>query len=294
MLRMPTSYVYLTGRAELKTVVGDGGAVVVSVSKNHGLTWRRAACITNSGNQTVDLTGLVYRLYDYRLKIELSGQGTGLDGLRILHDVQHSQAPLPALAPGENKISFSVGPQTGTITLEGHMHPEEGKNAPIQHMDYQPELKGVSPIWLHVGDSGKGEATYTIRTPGEITSLRMNAHYRARDARDNYEVQASYDGGKTFATVGQWGGPTAGANKYLTVQDVPAETKEARVRLNGNQRNTTCILDLRIDADYTEPNGGFRPVKITYIWEENGQEKKHVHVARQENESYTISCATRR
>lgn len=290
VLRMPTSYVYLTGRVNLQAVVGPGGAIVVSASRNHGRTWMQAARITDSGAHTVALTDLVYRLYDYRLKIELSGQGTGLDRVHVVHDVQHSQAPLPALAPGENQISFSAGPPTGTLTLEGHMHPDEGKDAPLQHLEYQPELHGVSPNWLHVGDSGRGEATYTIQTPGAITRLRMNAHYRARDPQDNYAVQASYDGGTTFTTVGHWSGPTAGANQYLIVPDVPAGTREARVRLVGSQRNTACIFDLRIDADFQEPHGGFRPVKITYVWEEDGREKRHVHVARQESENYTIHC----
>jgi hypothetical protein len=197
---------------------------------------------------------------------------------------------LPALAQGDNTVRCSVGPQTGTITLEGHMHPEEGRQAPVQHMDYQPALNGLSPIWLRVGDNGKGEATYTIRTPGAMTGLRLNAHYRARDAGDSYEVQASWDGGKTYTKVGELSGPTSGTNQYITVQDVAAGTQEARVRFLGNQRNTTCIFDLRIDADYTEPTGGFRPVKITYVWEENGQEQQHVHVARQPSESYTIRC----
>jgi hypothetical protein len=292
VLRMPTSYIYLTGRAELKTVVGEGGAVVISLSKDHGLAWKEAARITATGEQKVDLKPLVYRLYDYRLKIELSGKGTGVDGLKIVHDVLHSQAPLPALAQGENKISFSTGPQEGTITLEGRMNPDEGKNAPVKHTEYLPELKGLNPVWLRVGDTGTGEAVYTIRTPGEITRLRLNAHYRARDAKDKYEVHASSDGGKTFAKVGEWGGPTAGANNYFIVDGVPAGTKEARVKLLASQRNTTCIFDLRIAADYKEPAGGFRPVKITYIWEENGQEKKDVHVVKQASETYTINCAT--
>jgi hypothetical protein len=38
------------------------------------------------------------------------------------------------------------------------------------------------------------------------------------------------------------------------------------------------------------PNSGFRPVKITYLWEEDGVDKTDVHVARQESESYAIRC----
>jgi hypothetical protein len=65
------------------------------------------------------------------------------------------------------------------------------------------------------------------------------------------------------------------------------------VRFSGTQRNTLVLHNARIDADYTEPRGGFRPVKITYRWDENGQPKEDIHIARQPGESYTITCTSR-
>ena len=65
------------------------------------------------------------------------------------------------------------------------------------------------------------------------------------------------------------------------------------MRYAGTQRNTTCLFDFRIDADYREPRGGFRPVRVTYAWQENGVEKRDVHVARRPEERYTIRCAAR-
>ena len=51
------------------------------------------------------------------------------------------------------------------------------------------------------------------------------------------------------------------------------------------------IFNHRIDADYRLPHAGFRPVRITYRWTEDGAEKTDVHVARRERESYAIRCA---
>ena len=51
-----------------------------------------------------------------------------------------------------------------------------------------------------------------------------------------------------------------------------------------------CGGALRIDVDYKEPHGGFRPAKITYVWHEDGQQKTHVHVATRPRETYTINC----
>jgi hypothetical protein len=64
------------------------------------------------------------------------------------------------------------------------------------------------------------------------------------------------------------------------------------VRYAGTSRNATGLLNFRIDADYREPSGAFRPVRVTYAWEENGQPRQDVHVARQPQERYTITCAT--
>jgi hypothetical protein len=34
-------------------------------------------------------------------------------------------------------------------------------------------------------------------------------------------------------------------------------------------------------------------VKVTYVWDENGAEKKDVHVAQKPEETYTINCAAK-
>ena len=62
------------------------------------------------------------------------------------------------------------------------------------------------------------------------------------------------------------------------------------MRFSASQKNTTAMFGLRIDADYREPAGGFRPVKITYAWEEGGKPKSDVHVARSPQDTYTITC----
>lgn len=291
VVRMPSSYVFLKGRAELKAVVGEGGSIVVSVSDNNGLNWKEAQKIAQTGDVTVDLTKLVFRRYDYRLKVELNGNGTGLNALKITNDIQHSQAPLPAILPGANKITFSAGPQEGTITLEGCMNPDQSAGKQVAYTDFHPEVTGLAKSMLTVGDTGTGTATFSVPTPGDITRVRMNAHYRARDARDGFDAEVSFDEGKTFAALGKFEGPFKASSKYLIFDKVPAGARLALVRLVGHQRNTALIFDLRIDVDYKEPMGGFRPVQITYVWTEDGQDKTDVHVARQPKDAWTITCA---
>jgi hypothetical protein len=135
--------------------------------------------------------------------------------------------------------------------------------------------------------------TIPVATPGEMTRLRFGCQYRARDKVDGWDMLVSFDGGKTFQKAGRCEGPTPGFSKYITFVEVPAGTREAVVRFSGQQRNTTCMFQLRVDADYKQPNGGFAPVRVTYVWEENGQERKDVHVAQAPEEGYTIRCAAK-
>ena len=286
---MPSSYVYLGGSLVLKPAIGPaGGSIKVSFSDNNGLDWKEIAKETTATDVFVDLKPFCYRRYDYRLKIEMTGKGTGLTALRLTHGVQHSQAPLPALAAGKNTITFSSGPQEGTVTIEGSTNPDS-RGKQLMMTDFHPDLQGVDEGFRLT--AGKGDATFKVSTPGDIARIRFGAHYRARDAKDGFDLQVSFDGGKSFKNVGRLAGPFRGNCTYVTVGDVPAGAREALVRYSGRQSNTTCVFDFRIDADYREPVGGFRPVRITYLWTEDGVEKTDVHVANSPDERYTIACA---
>lgn len=288
VIRMPSSYVYLSGWLDFHTVVPQGGKIAVALSDNNGLDWKDVAQVSSSGAQTLDLGPLVYRRYDHRLKFTFQGRGTGLERLKIHHDVQHSQRALPALGQGDNTITFTAGPQEGTVTIEGSVNPDN-KARQLVTADFHPKLDGVKEHLLRL-EGGQGTVTFPIQTPGEMVRLRFGCHYRARDERDGWEMRVSFDGGKKFTTIDRCAGPTAGSCKYVTFSDVPPGTRSALVRWSGTQRNATCMFNVRIDADCRQPFGGFPPVKVTYLWTENGRVRRDVHVARKPRETYTIRC----
>jgi hypothetical protein len=284
VVRMPTSYVYLTGKLKFTA----SGPVAVSFSDNNGMDWKEIANVASAGPQEIDLSPLVFRRYDYRVKFELKGKGAGLDALRFEHDLQNSQRALPAFGAGKNTLSFSAGPAESTITVEGCTGGDaKGKN--LLYTDFHPEINGMEGTWIQ----GKGDMTFPVSTPGEMTRLRFGTAFRARDAKDGLDYQVSYDGGKSWKAVSRAAGPTSGDCHYVAVSDVPAGTREAKVRFSGTSRNATGFLNFRIDADYKEPAGGFRPVKVTYRWEEDGKAKEQVFVAKKGEETWTVTCASR-
>jgi hypothetical protein len=265
--------------------------VKISLSRNNGASWKDVGCLTESGRFEMDLAPHVRRLYDYRLRFELSGAGTELEALRIRNDVQHSQRALPALTEGLNTITFEAAPAEGTVTVEGCTRPST-RGGQVLAAEFNPELDGVESNQAGLVMTGrKGSVTFPVETPGDIVRLRLGAHYRARAASDGWDYLVSFDDGRTWAKVGRASGPVAGGCEYVTcASEVKAGSRRALVRFDGSQRNTTCIFDFRIDADYIEPKGGWRPVKITYVWEESGAEKRDVHVARLPSETYAIEC----
>lgn len=288
VLRMPSSYVYLGGKVALDATIGAGGSLAVSYSENNGLDWKPVGSFGNSGRQTIDLKPLIFRRYDYRLKFVLNGQGTALSALHIESDIQHSQRPLPALDKGDNTIHFSAGTQEGTITVEGLTEdPAQPKN--LLFKDFHPKLTNVADEHLLL-KGGQGEVIVPVQTPGDITRLRIGCAYRARDKRDGWTIEASFDEGKTYQPVGKLEGGHAGMGAYLVMDHVPAGARSAWVRFSGVQRNTTLMLDLRLCADYREPHGGFAPVQVTYDWDEAGTPHHDVHVVHQPDETYTLHC----
>src|SRR5205823_5516383 len=167
------------------------------------------------------------------------------------------------------------------------------KGKQLVYTDFHPEVSGFQKNLLFIDATGQGTLTFPVRTPGEMLRLRFGAHYRARDARDGLDYQVSFDAGKTWKNAGRAAGPTPGDCKYVVFTEVPAGAREALVRYAGTSRNATGLLNFRIDADYREPFGGFRPVRVTYTWEEDGRARQHVHLARQPQETYAITCAAR-
>jgi hypothetical protein len=295
-IRMPSSYVYVGGTADVNAAIGDGGSIHVLFSDNNGLDWKDVATIDKAGPQKIDLKSLAFRRYVYILRFVMKGKGTGLDSLKITNDIQHSQRPLPVLGQGDNTITFSAGNE-GTITIEGATSLDpKNKGKQVTFDDFHPVLDGFTAGTTPKSE-GKGSATLTVKTPGDMARLRISDYFLSQGKDSAFNIDVSFDDGKTWKTVDEpkqeelESGVRNHVGRHVTVSEVPAGTRSAQVRYRGNGGNNTIVLcNARIDADYKEPAGGFRPVQVTYVWEEGGLEKKDVHVAKTPQDSYKIKC----
>ena len=287
-IEMPTSYVYLTGQIEARCRRGveAAGCVCFSATTTGWIGARlprstnRAGKPSTSGSLPFAATS-IDSAWCWRAK-----RGAGISEDRARHSV--FAAGTADVGSRRKHHHVYAGPSEGTVTIEGSTEPGK-QDKQVTPINFHPVLKDVAEQQFRAKADG-ASVTFAIATPGEMTRLRMGGHYRLRDQRDRWDLQVSFDGGQTFKTVDTQTGSYQGICKYVTVGDVPPGVKAALVRWVGSQRNTACIFLLRIDADYRQPHGGFQPVRITYVWEEGGLEKKDIHVAASPQETYQITC----
>ena len=286
VVRMPSSYVYLTGEASISVTVGDK-PVIVQFSDNNGLKWKDVAKLDKEGDHKLDLGKLVLRRYDYLLRFEVPA-GATIGKLKISHDIQHSQRPLPALDKGDNKITFSASPDEGTVTIEGSYNKKhEGKN--LLFTDFNPTVEGFGDN-MTLAKGEKGTVVFPVQTPGEMVRLRLNASWRAWSPDDGVNFEVSFDDGKTYKALENFGKSDTFGMRYVEFKDVPPGAKSALVKVVALRKSSVQLSHSRISADYKQPGGGFRPVKVTYTWEEDGKPKVDEHVATKADEAWTIKC----
>ena len=295
-IRMPSSYVFLGGFAQATAAIEGDGEIKFLISDNNGLEWKPVATLA-AGENKVDLKPYVFRRYSYILRVVMKGSNTGLDSLKLSNDIQHSQRALPALAQGENTITFTSGAQEGTITIEGAMDlqaKDAGKQ--LRYADFRPQVEVFNLARMPASNNNGGSVTFPVKTPGEISQIRASNYFVSQGRESMFITDVSFDDGATWKTIDQpteadlWQESRKFVSRYAKATDVPAGTKSAFVRYRAVGRNTVTLVNARIDADYKEPTGGFRPVQVTYNWEEGGLDKKDVFVAKSPNETYKIKC----
>ena len=159
--------------------------------------------------------------------------------------------------------------------------------------DFHPTANNVTLLDQILVQGKKGDLTFPVEAPGDITRVRFGLSGRVHDKNDAWTFSISTDDGKSFRRIDTLQGPARFASKWVTASDVPPGTRKVLVRYEGANAAVAMIFNLRVDVDYREPQGGFAPVKITYVWDENGQEKQSVHVASKPAEVYTITCGAK-
>ena len=245
-----------------------------------------------------DLSPRILRRYDYFLKLELTpttseagGEGPGLSALEVKNTIQHHQRALPILAPGTNTITVRAEPAIATRTVEGRLSRETAEAKNEVYVNFNPSEENVrgegSAVWL-ANEAEPGWLAFPVEVPGDIVAVRFGGQLRARDPKGKVALQVSFDDGNTWRTAWENDEPLADKSQYVKVTDPPPGARKAVVRYHFSGPGGVGVMMFRIDVDYLDPHAGWRPLKVTYHWQEGGQEKTHTQVVSEVPTSYKI------
>ena len=289
------SYVLLVGAIKGKFVVGrPGDAISADISLNDGLGWTPIWNAPGVGahDVSIDLTPHVRGRYRYLLRIRISGQAasSGIESLLLHHRIQHAQRALPRLGTGDNRITVAAAdPALATITREGLF----GRAAAGRsYKDFHAEVVGMKEHEeyraLFLSGSERGTLTFPIETPGDVQAVRFGGSFRSLDPIGSIRLLVSDDHGETWKEAETIPGPFAGYARYVRFTDVAPGTRSILVRYEFNGRGGVGIFVFRVDVDYQDPQGGVRPVRVTYEWGEKGVAMKDVRIVDRYPTTYTI------
>jgi hypothetical protein len=291
-----SSYVFLGGklRGRFARPSADD-RIRVLVSLNHGLDWTEIWSAHRGGtsDEEIDLEPWLLRRYQYLVKIEMVTRalsGVGVESLAFVHDIQHSQRPLPLLREGRNTITVTAPePALATRTIEASLRRANPHNAGF--LDFHPavvNLEGDGQLFRN--RQGPGTLTFPVDVPGPIRAIRFGGSFRARGPEDVVRLLASDDGGATWKLAATIPGPFTGMTRFTTFDRLASGARRALVRYAFDGTADVGMFVYRIDVDYIDPGAGTRPVKVTYAWSEKGSERRHEKVISTYPTRYTIDA----
>ena len=154
-------------------------------------------------------------------------------------------------------------------------------------------LKNMEPQHFRVKGT-PAAATFAIATPGRHDAAAAWAATTASATSATAGTCRSPSmAARRSRRVDHTAGPTRASASTRPSGDIPAGTRAAAGPLVGPAAQHDLPVPAAHRCRLRQPCGGFRPVKVTYVWEEGGLEKKDVHVAQQRRRRPIRSSAGR-
>jgi len=257
-------------------------AAAIEVSTNNGLTWTKVWQAAEEGPQTaqLELIDEVSGAYEILVRVTLQAAAAVADvrlqDLKITTTTMLNSKTQPALRLGQNTVYVDLGDQSDTVVL----WPE------LQNGGYQPYVvqeQNIATAAEHPGYQGvlfaarpREEAflVYKLATPADMTRLTYGGRFYNRAPQATIRLAHSLDAGQTWtetyrltSTESPWD-----VIHYETVGKVPAGTRSALVKysLNASEagRGACSIYAMRLEANHQPVAPGFKPLEVTFRWNE--------------------------
>lgn len=282
--------------------VKSAGASRVLVSTTNGLDWREVWKAEAAGSPAqVDLAGEVNGAYEALVKFELAA-GSQLSDVQIETITQLNSKTQPRLNLGKNTVYVGTGDQSGSIVLCPDLQGENARPMIVEQKNvvFKEKHPGYMGV-LHAERPNKDAyVVFRIDSPQDLVRLTYGGRFYNRAPKSHIDLLHSFDGGKTWSktysltdTQQPWD-----VIHYETVDQIPPGTKSVLFKylLNGSAAGTgACsIYAARMEASYKPADPGFKPVEVTYCWNEvqkdgSKVQRSHTELVAKTPHVYTIN-----
>lgn len=306
VFRVPAANVVTSANLLLKASrATPDDAVTVEVSTTAGINYAPVWTFEGNGIDRkfeIDLMPLVAGTTEYLVRVNLSGDGAGLEALAIETVTQINRAALPKLTRGSNRVQLTLGSQTETIQFQPSLV-EGNHRATIDEetaIDIEKEIGYYKPILRPATNGTPGHMTWKIDTPTPITRVDYGATVCVKSAKDRVTLLHSWDG-RGFISDFEKHDDAAPWDLVVNrpISEVPPATKSAFFRYefatekNGASYNGPGIQMARMTVEHEPRIKGFTPIEITYAWtehHENGEvERQHTALVTSPAQEYGIN-----
>ena len=291
----PAEVVFKTGGANVITSMKIKPALLrktetdvatVAVSTTGGRSWQEVWKAEDVGDldDTIKLIEPVNGAYEVLIKVSMHADAdpanVALKSLDVRTLTMLNAKTQPKLLLGKNTIYVGTGDQTDSIVLwpelQGRKYKEvavEEKNmtSTEKHIGYQGTLHAQKP-------NEEAWVTFRIDAPTDITKVTYGGRLYNRAPRSHIDFLHSFDGGQTWTTSYSLTDvkPPWDTIQYVTVEDVPAGTRSVLFKYllnsSGAGASSCSIYAVRMEANHKPTDPGFKPLEVTFTWDERQED----------------------
>jgi hypothetical protein len=254
----------------------------IAVSTTNGLSWQEVWRNDNTGETPAEIALLdeVNGAYEVLVKVTLTAaerpSDSQLTGIEFQAITMLNGKTQPKLLHGKNTVYVGLGDQTESIVLWPDLRGDRYKTYVVeeQNITSKPDHPGYMGVMHAVEANREAYVVFRVDAPRDITRMRYGGRLYNRAPDSHIDFLHSFDEGKTWtksysltSTAQPWD-----VIHYEIVDDVPQGTRSMLIKylLNSSAAGTNAcsIYGVRMEVNHRPADPGFRPLEVTFIWQE--------------------------
>jgi len=280
----------------------------ISISTTNGLTWNEVWKNEGVGDIPVNLAlgKEVNGAYEVLVKVSLMGRDNPADAclehIEFETKTMLNSSTQPRLLLGKNTVYVGRGDQTESIVIWPDLQGESYKPYIVEEKNIHSEPKhiGYQGVMHAVKANEDAYVVFKVEVPADIAQINYGGRFYNRAPKSHIDLLHSFDDGKTWVRSYSLDkiDPPWDVIHYQKVTDIPARTQSVLFKylLNSSAAGTDAcsIYSVRMEVNYKPKVAQFKPVEVTFNWNEVQKdyslvERSHTELVKKVPYRYTIN-----